>query len=82
MSVNLGMVKQISIIAFIYRQYSIGILEKFSDYDISSHSIVKLTLNPVQSISRKGNCLDNAAMASFFYIMKAEIATIHYQKPE
>ncbi|MGX4763640.1 IS3 family transposase [Holzapfeliella sp. JNUCC 72] len=36
-----------------------------------------------QSMSRKGNCLDNAAMESFFHIMKAEVMTTHYQtKPE
>ncbi|CAI2689458.1 IS3 family transposase ISLsa2 [Apilactobacillus kunkeei] len=32
-----------------------------------------------QSMSRKGNCLDNAAMESFFHIMKAEVMTTHYQ---
>ncbi len=30
-------------------------------------------------MSRKGNCLDNAAMESFFHIMKAEVMTTHYQ---
>lgn len=33
----------------------------------------------IQSMSRKGTCLDNAQMESFFHIMKAEMMNKHYQ---
>ncbi|XIF19965.1 MAG: IS3 family transposase [Acetilactobacillus jinshanensis] len=33
----------------------------------------------IQSMSRKGTCLDNAQMESFFHIMKAEMMDKHYQ---
>ena len=33
----------------------------------------------IQSMSRKGTCLDNAQMESFFHIMKAEMMNKHYK---
>ena len=35
-----------------------------------------------QSMSRKATCLDNAAMESFFHIMKAEIMDEHFENKE
>ncbi|MGJ3916731.1 IS3 family transposase, partial [Limosilactobacillus fermentum] len=32
--------------------------------------------------SRKATCLDNAAMESFFHLMKAEMMDEHFEKPE
>ncbi|TPR48617.1 IS3 family transposase, partial [Apilactobacillus kunkeei] len=35
-----------------------------------------------QSMSRKGNCIDNSPMESFFHIMKAEIMDCNYDFKE
>ncbi|TPR43392.1 hypothetical protein DY124_05780 [Apilactobacillus micheneri] len=32
-----------------------------------------------QSMSRKGTCLDNAQMESFFHIMKTEVMNVNYE---
>lgn len=36
----------------------------------------------IQSMSRKGTCLDNAQMESFFHIMKSEMMNRHYDTKE
>ncbi|MGY0292096.1 IS3 family transposase [Limosilactobacillus fermentum] len=33
-------------------------------------------------MSRKATCLDNAAMESFFHLMKAEMMDEHFENPE
>ncbi|WP_220751729.1 IS3 family transposase [Apilactobacillus xinyiensis] len=38
--------------------------------------------NVIQSMSRKGTCLDNAQMESFFHIMKSEMMNVHYDTKE
>ncbi|WP_353340667.1 IS3 family transposase, partial [Apilactobacillus micheneri] len=38
--------------------------------------------NAIQSMSRKGTCLDNAQMESFFHIMKSEMMNVHYDTKE
>ncbi|WP_181398725.1 DDE-type integrase/transposase/recombinase, partial [Apilactobacillus timberlakei] len=38
--------------------------------------------NATQSMSRKGTCLDNAQMESFFHIMKSKMMNVHYDTKE
>jgi transposase InsO family protein len=40
------------------------------------------THHTFQSMSRKATCLDNAAMESFFHLMKAEMMDEHFENPE
>jgi putative transposase len=52
--------------------------DRGSQYASDSHRVILKDHSIIQSISRKGNCWDNAVAESFFHTLKTEL-TNHYQ---
>ncbi len=52
--------------------------DRGSQYASESHRQLLVTHKVIQSMSRKGNCWDNAVSESFFHTLKTEL--IHYVK--
>ncbi len=65
---NLPIVKEIFNVAFIMFGFLVFLL-----LQVKRFNRVTISLITLQSMSRKGNCLDNSMMENFFGIMKSEL---------